>query len=221
MKIFEMFKEIEDKYDLDWNPYTNYTSTISTEKPKPKIFIIKGSSASSRNKKDRIDAVVKKELGPGYKYETFSSFWPWVVWRVMRSIKKTKGPIVIIGKSLGGVRVWWMLTKYKEYFKTRNVRTGLIDAHGGQPGDDKACIYGRSKWNNLEGPYGVVDKGFCVFQRDEWPRGAKWFCHDVGIIWNGHKINSAPIENYRIMNTDHYKIINDPETLRLIREVVK
>ena len=178
-----------------------------------KIFIINGSSALFRKNKNKIDEVVKKELGPAHDYEVFSPFWPGVIRRTIRSIKKTKGPIVLIGKSLGGVRVWWLLKKYEDYIHDRDVKVLLIDPHGAQPGDEEACIYGRYADDCLEGPHYVINKGFCVYQRCDWPKGAKWNGGTRGGTWF--------IENYRIMNTDHYKIINDPETLRLISEVVK
>lgn len=91
-----------------------------------------------------------------------------------------------VGKSMGGVRVWWMLTKFWSNIKHMMgvVDTGgrrpklsvvLIDPHGNQSGDGSVGSYGVSLselWYSAG--WSMSDVRFSVvYQRNKYPKGAK------------------------------------------------
>lgn len=89
--------------------------------------------------------------------------------------------ILLVGKSLGGVRTWWSLTKYWENYKRKlkisaDSRLGvvLLDPHGCQVGDGRVGSYGvgldlleyNKEWYRPDIRISVL------YQRNKYPMGA-------------------------------------------------
>lgn len=95
------------------------------------------------------------------------------------------GRVLLVGKSLGAVRTWWMLkSRWAAFERILSVRKGarigvvLIDPHGIQRGDGLAGSYGvglrRMSFDPAWSRYGLSVR--CIYQRNKYPKGA---CLDI------------------------------------------
>ena len=161
----------------------NFQLLLSGAKMKTLVITITGASASIRKRKDTlpefIEDVIKgqPDIEPVF-YNVFSSDSDCVE-KAVRRIWAWPYNILLIGKSLGGVRAWWAITHYWERFKLKldsgqKFGVVLIDPHGPQKGDKRAGWYGVSlqtlrmkrAWNRKD------MKISCVYQRNKAPKGA-------------------------------------------------
>ncbi len=89
--------------------------------------------------------------------------------------------VLLIGKSMGGVKTWWMINKHWGHFERKlgieeNAKLGvvLIDPHGPQSGDGVIGSYGvrgrnlgyKSEWDRDDVKISVL------YQKNKYPRGA-------------------------------------------------
>ena len=85
-------------------------------------------------------------------------------------------PVMLIGKSMGAVRTWWMVYKHWRLLSERDqpISVFLIDPHGWQKGDGRIGSYGSRrplKWNE---EWNLMNIRFNVYyQRNKYPRGAR------------------------------------------------
>jgi hypothetical protein len=160
------------------------------------INTISGYAASSRKKADTLAGFISDIVNR----QQYMSDWPLPPVEIFDyfsshrdCINESRGSlyagnlgsnrIQYIGKSMGGVKTWWMLTKHWEQFKRyledddAKIGVTLIDPHGAQKGDGKIGSYGtflqkelpmHPDWKNH--PNFKIQ---CLYQRDKYPRGAK------------------------------------------------
>lgn len=145
--------------------------------------------------------------------------------------------LLLIGKSLGGVRTWWLATKYWEVLKRRldtGFRIGivLLDPHGWQLGDGVVGSFGVSsrnlkydkRWDSYIGwpVQGGLQKEYytepskfsimCIHQSNKYPKGA--------IIEGG---GGEDVVNILLgKNANHWNIEDlSTETGRFVQEYVE
>lgn len=142
--------------------------------------------------------------------------------------------ILLIGKSLGGVRTWWLATKYWEVLRHRlemGYRIGmvLLDPHGWQVGDGVVGSFGvggrnlkyDKRWDaNIEwSVHGGPQKAYysepskfsilCIHQSNKYPKGA--------VIEGGGKFANISLDK----NANHWNIEDlSTETGRLVQRYV-
>jgi len=88
--------------------------------------------------------------------------------------------ILLVGKSMGAVKTWWLLTKYwtnvLQRISVRGARLGvvLIDPHGWCDGDGRVGSYGvRLKNLGFEDGWARDNMRIaCLRQRNKYPKGA-------------------------------------------------
>lgn len=143
-----------------------------------KIFVITGSSNSSRTAlggKGIVDLVT--EVAPeGVQIFEFSSVGDQKkkVHKIAGLIKAVKDPVILVGKSLGGIIAHLVLKSIPPEVK-RNIYTLLVDPHGWIVGDGKLGAYGTKRR-----PYlpklsdGETRHIRVVYQRKNWPMGARY-----------------------------------------------
>ena len=164
------------------------------------INTISGFSASSRKNSDTLSGFIQEIVRrqqymsdfpiPDIKLNSHFSTNPSCVEDSLSSLVEGTIPwniinrVQFIGKSMGGVKTWWLLKKHWDEFRKfleeeDNPKIGvtLIDPHGAQPGDGKIGSYGTFLQKELE-----YDKRWdkypnfkiqCLYQRDKYPRGAR------------------------------------------------
>ncbi|MBN2256339.1 MAG: hypothetical protein JW704_00675 [Anaerolineaceae bacterium] len=137
----------------------------------------------------------------------------------MEDYCQQKVDFLLIGKSFGAVRTWWLLQEY--WFRINRIlneehRIGvvLIDPHGWVVGDGRAASYGMNEpklpWHEEWGRSGIRLK--CLYQRNEYPRGAF-----LGAP-NGVLGNNVLLEG----DADHYNVLDiDTETGLIVAESVR
>ena len=88
--------------------------------------------------------------------------------------------ILLVGKSLGAVRVWWAVTKYWEHFRLKldagcKIGVVLLDPHGAQNGDGRIGAYGlRLRYLNYLKAWDRDDFRIkAIYQRNKYPKGAR------------------------------------------------
>lgn len=99
----------------------------------------------------------------------------------VRFVQTTPGnKILLVGKSLGAVRTWWLMTRYWQNIRGRlgvdsgaKVGVVLIDPHGCQYGDGRVGSYGvrlkRLPWMHEWDDDRVNFK--VVYQKNRYPKG--------------------------------------------------
>lgn len=142
--------------------------------------------------------------------------------------------LLLIGKSLGGVRTWWLATKYWENLKGRldyGYRVGivLLDPHGWQLGDGTVGSFGvgsrnlkyDKRWDPyIDDPFNVLHKChvsepskmciMCIYQSNKYPKGA--------IIEGGKNV----VDIHLGKNANHWNIEDlSTETGRFVQEYVE
>jgi hypothetical protein len=141
-------------------------------------------------------------------------------------ISKSKLICLLIGKSLGGAKIYRMIAKNESFFDDfARVAVVLVDPHEpGAPGDEGRCNYWydyvkfrchssdwngnydlawQSVWDNM-----IINRRlefYSIYQRGSWPRGYKFT--DAGYCWRS--------------SYDHYDIADCSSTVRLIEYAVK
>lgn len=128
--------------------------------------------------------------------------------------KKKDDNILLIGKSLGGIRTWWIIYKYFVNLKNLLVNDTklsviLLDPHGWQSGDGHTGSYGinnnilpeKEEWALYES----IDIT-CIYQRNKYPKGAHFN------NFNNIKLGST---------ADHWNIENiETPTGKLVAEYI-
>ncbi len=170
------------------------------------ITTISGFSASSRKEKKTLEGFIQDVLKDGNidaEVRSFFSIDDDCVQRLVLSANSTHAPkVLIVGKSLGGVRAWWALTKYWAHFKLKlahwDTKLGvvLLDPHGCQVGDGKVGAYGKRLKKLGYLPAWLRDdvKIKVMYQRNKYPEG-------VGMLKKDN------VENVRLSKrADHFNI---------------
>jgi hypothetical protein len=109
----------------------------------------------------------------------------------IRWMHKVQGNrIMLVGKSMGGVRTWWMVYHFWANILARfntnpDGRLGvfLIDPHGWQLGDGVVGSYGlevdsmryRPEWSRVD------VRIRCLYQRNDYPKGARLGRNDSAV----------------------------------------
>ncbi|MDD5511077.1 MAG: hypothetical protein PHI12_09750 [Dehalococcoidales bacterium] len=127
---------------------------------------------------------------------------------------------LLVGKSFGAIRTWWMLHEYWDRINrilNRGHKIGvvLVDPHGWAVGDGTVGSYGihhmELPWYEEWGRSRLCFR--CIYQRNEYPRGASLAAPEsiVGAI-------NVQLEG----DADHYNVIDiETETGREVAEYVK
>jgi len=196
------------------------------------INTISGFSASSRKNSDTLkgfieDVIDEIPLSSGIKIINHLSSNKECIRDSLHSLMQEKqshynrDKILFIGKSMGGVKTWWMLVKHWKWFKkilegyNTKITVILIDPHGVCAGDGKIGSYGTwyrkvLKYDERWAEYDNFNIN-CIYQRNKYPRGAKL---------------SNNMSNERIYNSNHWDVtdINTPsgrQVADLIHEQMK
>ena len=143
--------------------------------PKILVNIIQGFSARVRPEWTTVSHMVKHALEPHMAHIELNVENPGdrhCIRRSLSFLNRDPSHVVLIGKSLGGVRTWWMLRQYAaEIARHRSVHCIFIDPHGWQVGDGVIGSYGKNRGL----PYYRDFDGFELvnfYQHNRWPCGA-------------------------------------------------
>ena len=117
--------------------------------PQILINIIQGFSARVRPEWTTVSRMVKHALDPYMAHIELNIENPGdrhCIRRSLNFLSREPSNVVLIGKSLGGVRTWWMLKNYaSEIARHLSVHCIFIDPHGWQVGDGVIGSYGRNR----------------------------------------------------------------------------
>jgi hypothetical protein len=92
-------------------------------------------------------------------------------------LNKSDDSLILVGKSMGGVKTWWMFYNYWKPILKKYKKVGIlfIDPHGWQAGDHHIGSYGTnlkefeilSEWVNKDNL-----RISCIYQHNKYPKGA-------------------------------------------------
>lgn len=176
-------------------------------KPKIEIFCIEGSGSSSRTESNTIssiacDCALANENRNVVRIRQYSSaLWPIRRRRrFLRDIRNSEADcVLLIGKSLGAVRLYQELNRSGELFaRFQGIRIVTVDPHSPFPSfhSDKKPVDGR--------PFSMTCKGINLRQVEHWPTGAE--------------IIGA--NNIQLCDCDHFSIIHDKAVARAISSAI-
>lgn len=172
------------------------------------ICTISGFSASSRKSADTLDGFmgdVLIDMGDdcpeGPQMPHLYSHNKDCVEDLTRAAMSSKCyKVLIVGKSMGAVKVWWALTKYWAHFKLKlahpDTKLGvvLLDPHGCQVGDGRIGAYGgRLRALKYLPAWNMENVRIrTVFQRNKKPKGARMYtagvpCNNLKNTYLSHK----------------------------------
>ncbi len=180
------------------------------------VNCMEGLSASSREEEDTVSNIVKHQITEFLKtnsdaaimFNEVSSKGDQYVDDSLKFIfnnthygKENTG-LLLTGKSMGGVKTWWMLKSHWKKLKEFNAIFLLtIDPHGVIAGDGKAGTYGKNhelsfdkRWKGLPNLQAIN-----LYQHYDWPHGAK-----MGKI---DKVKNAKNIKFK-KGSDHFNIID-------------
>ena len=156
------------------------------------INAITGFSASSRKSKETLDgfldnvladmADAPKNIAKNINYSSNRN----CIGSCLRSMMTYHGcKHLVVGKSMGGVKVWWLLTRHwlqcldilnpKINYQIPRIGVVLIDPHGWQTGDGRVGSYGvfLRKLGFTDGWIRDNFKIHVIYQRNKYPKGAR------------------------------------------------
>ncbi len=140
------------------------------------VVVIDGVSGSfSRN--TNLQNLAKQILEASHVKCKFFTLRPKEIYRVTKLVLSTDAdePILLIGKSLGSVRLWghvWSSGFAHILATSRPIGIFLIDAHGPKRGTLQ--IYGKRRALTVPQSLRVGNLHVCnLYQRNRWPYGAK------------------------------------------------
>lgn len=157
------------------------------------INCIEGLSASSRAKKVTISYLAKRQIKKFLKqypdeliiYNKADSSKRSAVKDSLKFIKNNSHygvkntSLLLIGKSMGGAKTWWMLKdKWKKLYNFKRIYVLTVDPHGPIVGDGTVGPYGKNKelpyhkyWRKKQ--YQDIDLTLInLYQHDAFPHGA-------------------------------------------------
>jgi len=84
--------------------------------------------------------------------------------------------LLLVGKSLGGVKTWWILKSHWAKLAKYKVYCLLVDPHGPIMGDDVVGSYKKGRNLSDKEAWHSYDtlRRECIYQQDHWPTGARW-----------------------------------------------
>lgn len=188
------------------------------------ILTMSGYSASSRKEENRIYEIIKNiakkekvDLKEGYNFNDISSVGVLAVNSALKSIKKmvenigedtSKINLFVIGKSMGGAKVYNLLKIKWSYLKNFNkIALMTIDAHGQILFDGLLKPFGKNqnlKWNKKWIKDTEKFRVYNIYQHKEWPHGASF---------NNAYLNLDITDE---KNIDHFNIIKNNKVMKII-----
>ena len=114
------------------------------------INVIQGFSARVRPEWSTVSHLVRHVLAP-YKDDVQINVENpgdrHCIRRSLAFLSQSSAPAVLIGKSLGGIRTWWMLRQHAAELAQQHESVSVIfvDPHGWQVGDGMIGSYGRNR----------------------------------------------------------------------------
>jgi len=174
------------------------------------VSSITGFSASARKKAETLPDFLK-DVFQGRDNTTFGNVYSSdhkCIQKLITDVLTCESErVLIVGKSLGGVRVWWALTEYWGHFQhllNSGTKIGavLLDPHGWQVGDGETGSYGmRLKHLGINPEWDRPDFRIkCVYQQNKYPKGCR-------LGWGGNA------ENVKLSRFANHWNITEIETL--------
>jgi len=190
------------------------------------VNVITGYSASMRQSKKTVTGfvtdifreTVTKNID---RYDCYSSDRHCIDNSARFLVTGNSNNMLLIGKSMGAVRSWWLLNEYWLSIKNKLVsrqggRLGvvLIDPHGWQKGDGRVGSYGVKLGSlKYDKCWARDDLKFVVFhQKKHYPRG-------VGLEAGGNNVNNIELTG---QDASHWSVTDiNSKTGRMVADRIK